>query len=54
MNRKLLIFIFLRVTFIRAVAYDRHGKDYSVNGSGDSSTMFLIVGVILLFLFFVV
>lgn len=34
-----------------AVAYDRHGRDYSVNGGGASSTMFLIIGVILLFLF---
>lgn len=51
MNKNFLAFILFVLYFIPAIAYDRHGRDYSVNGGGASSTMFLIIGVIILFLF---
>jgi len=51
MNQILSILVLLALNFIPAMAYDRHGRDYSVNGGGGSSTMFLIIGVIILFLF---
>ena len=51
MYRQLLIIEMLMLNTIPILAYDRHGRDYSVNGGGGSSTMFLIIGVILLFLF---
>lgn len=51
MKRYLVFLSSLILNFLQTFAYDRHGRDYSVNGGGASSTMFLIIGVILLFLF---
>ena len=51
MKRYLVFLSSLILNFLPTFAYDRHGRDYSVNGGGASSTMFIIIGVILLFLF---
>lgn len=51
MKRQIVTIEILTFNYIPIFAYDRHGRDYSVNGGGGSSTMFLIIGVIILFLF---
>lgn len=51
MKRQILTIEMLILNTISILAYDRHGRDYSANGGGGSSTLFLIIGVIILFLF---
>lgn len=50
MKRNLILLALSMLNKLTVLAYDRHGRDYSVNGSRGSSTTFLIVGVIILFL----
>lgn len=51
MMRQIISLTLLTFDTLPMLAYDRHGRYYSVNGGGGSSTMFLIIGVIILFLF---
>lgn len=51
MKKYVITSLSLIPNYLPMLAYDRHGRDYSVNGGGASSTMFIIIGVILLFLF---
>lgn len=51
MKRYLIPLAVLVMNVSSMLASDRHGKYYSVRESSDSSTVFLIIGVIIFFLF---
>lgn len=51
MKKSLISVALILLSELTLYAYDRHGRDYTVNGGSGSSTMLLFIGVILLFLF---